>query len=414
MIFRFLILANFLLTFFINNNIQAQAEIDPNLLSVYIECDECDLNFIRKEINFVNFVRDRNDADVHIQSNDADTGGGGERITFTFYGMKIFKGKSDTLFSNISAHDTQEKKRIKLLRTIKLGLIPFVVKTDAANEIDIVFSGNYETKLVQEDPWNHWVFRTSLSSDVDGEKLSNSFDINTSLTATRITEDWKLRIAYSNNYHEQNFKYNNQDITNVSRSHTSFNHIIKSIDEHWSIGAWVYIHSSTYENIKFKTSIAPAVEFNVFPYSDFNSKQLRLNVYVWNKFHNYYEETIYFRTQEYLTETELSATFDYIRPWGAASISASASTHLQKLEKNRFRFSGKISFQLVKGLTFDLNGGYSAIHDQLSIPRSEASLEDVLLEQRELETDYDYWGSFGVSFTFGSIYNNIVNPRFGD
>ncbi len=414
MIFRFLIFTKFLIALFLISDLFAQNEANTSLCSVFIECDECDLNYIREEIKFVNFVRDRNDADIHIQSNEADTGGGGERITFTFYGMKSFYGKNDTLISNISAHDTQEQKRIKLLRTIKLGLIPYLIKTDAAKDIDIVFSGMSDKKLMQEDPWDYWVFRTSLSSDIEGEKLSKSFDINSSLTATRITEDWKFRIAYSNNYHEQNFKYNNQNITNVSRSHTSFNHVIKSIDEHWSVGAWVYIHSSTYENIKFKTSIAPAVEFNVFPYSDFNSKQLRFNVYVWNKFHNYYEETIYFTTQEYLTETELSATFDYIRPWGAASISASASTHLQKLEKNRFRFSGQISFQLMKGLTFDLNGGYSAIHDQLSIPRSEASLEDILLEQRELETDYDYWGSFGVSFTFGSIYNNIVNPRFGD
>lgn len=395
-------------------NLNAQFVSESKLLNVFIECDDCDLNFIREEIKFVNFVRDRNDADIHIQSNGADTGGGGKRITFTFYGMKSFQNEIDTLQSIISAHDTKDQKRIKLLRTIKLGLIPYVIKTEAAKDIDIVFTGNGGNEVKIYDPWDYWVFRTSLSSNINGENLSKSFDLNSSLTATRITEDWKLRIAYSNKYQEQNFKYNNQDITNVSRSHTSFNHIIKSIDEHWSIGAWVYIHSSTYENIKFKTSIAPAIEFNIFPYSDFNSKQLRLNVYVWNKFHNYYEETIYFKTHEYLTETELSATFDYIQPWGAASVSASVSTHLQALEKNRFRFSGKVSFQVVKGLTFDLNGGYSAIHDQFSIPRSEASLEDILLEQRELETDYDYWGSFGVSFTFGSIYNNIVNPRFGN
>jgi len=52
------------------------------------------------------------------------------------------------------------------------------------------------------------------------------------------------------------------------------------------------------------------------------------------------------------------------------------------------------------------------IHDQLSLPAGGATQEEILLHRQELETAYSYWGSMGISYTFGSIYNNIVNPRF--
>jgi len=38
----------------------------------------------------------------------------------------------------------------------------------------------------------------------------------------------------------------------------------------------------------------------------------------------------------------------------------------------------------------------------------------VLLRLRELETQFEYFTSFGLTYTFGSIYNNVVNPRFGN
>jgi len=96
------------------------------------------------------------------------------------------------------------------------------------------------------------------------------------------------------------------------------------------------------------------------------------------------------------------------------STSASFSSHFHDFSKNSFNLSSEISLQLVQGLAFNIDGGYSAVHDQFSLPKSSASLDDVLLQQRELESQYNYWGSIGISYTFGSIYNNIVNPRFGN
>jgi len=51
------------------------------------------------------------------------------------------------------------------------------------------------------------------------------------------------------------------------------------------------------------------------------------------------------------------------------------------------------------------------IHDQLHIPKGDASLEEVLLRRRDLLTTYEYEVNVGFSYTFGSIYNNVVNTR---
>lgn len=62
----------------------------------------------------------------------------------------------------------------------------------------------------------------------------------------------------------------------------------------------------------------------------------------------------------------------------------------------------------------NLYGNYSIIHDQLGLTKGAVSAEEVLLQRKELETQYSYYVSFGGSYTFGSIYNNVVNPRFGN
>ena len=50
----------------------------------------------------------------------------------------------------------------------------------------------------------------------------------------------------------------------------------------------------------------------------------------------------------------------------------------------------------------------------LSLAKSSLTAEEVYQQRRELAKSYSYYGSFGFSYTFGSIFNNIVNSRFGN
>jgi len=53
------------------------------------------------------------------------------------------------------------------------------------------------------------------------------------------------------------------------------------------------------------------------------------------------------------------------------------------------------------------------IRDQLSIPRRGITSEEVLLRLRRLRSGYEYDFQLGLTYTFGSIFNTIVNQRFG-
>ena len=55
----------------------------------------------------------------------------------------------------------------------------------------------------------------------------------------------------------------------------------------------------------------------------------------------------------------------------------------------------------------------SRIRDQLFLPLRGATPEEVLLRLRRLQSGYEYGFRFGLTYTFGSIFSSIVNPRFG-
>ena len=57
-------------------------------------------------------------------------------------------------------------------------------------------------------------------------------------------------------------------------------------------------------------------------------------------------------------------------------------------------------------------GSYERVKDQVSLRKGSISEQEVLLRLQQLATDYDYFLSFGVTYRFGSIFNNIVNTRF--
>jgi hypothetical protein len=82
-------------------------------------------------------------------------------------------------------------------------------------------------------------------------------------------------------------------------------------------------------------------------------------------------------------------------------------------EYNKFKLSGNLSVRLIKGLSLTVDGRYSMVHDQLGLRKGDVSLEELLLRRTELASNYSYQVRIGLSYSFGSVYSNVVNPRFG-
>ena len=100
------------------------------------------------------------------------------------------------------------------------------------------------------------------------------------------------------------------------------------------------------------------------------------------------------------------------QPWGEINFFLYGSNYIPDISKNKLSINNRISLNLFKGLSFNIRGGASIIHDQLSLEKGKISLTERLLNIKEIETSYSYWFGVGLEYTFGSIYNNIVNPRF--
>jgi hypothetical protein len=65
---------------------------------------------------------------------------------------------------------------------------------------------------------------------------------------------------------------------------------------------------------------------------------------------------------------------------------------------------GNLDLRIAKGLSSRVIGSLSSVHGHIYLAREGASLDDILLRQRQLATSYSYVVTFGVTYTFGSIF----------
>ena len=205
------------------------------------------------------------------------------------------------------------------------------------------------------------------------------------------------------------------DIISSDYNSSSFNSlVVKSISDHWSVGGWLELRSSSYNNLDFKSQLMPGIEYDLFPYSESTRRQLRFLYLIGHTYINYTDTTIYDKMEESLWLQTMQIAYQVVQKWGTIDVNIGYSNYLHDWSKNNLNFGGFISLRIAKGLSVRIYGNYSIIHDQLGLVKGGVSPEEVLLRRRELETQYSYYTSFGFSYTFGSIYNNVVNPRFGD
>lgn len=380
---------------------------------IYIDCSSCDIDFFKTEITFVNYVRDSKDAQVHILITTQETGSGGKEHTLTFIGRQDFSGMNDTLKYVSRQSDTEDDIRKGLVQILKTGLVRYVARTPMADKLCITLQEKMEPGLVA-DKWKSWVFSISANGYFNGEKSRNYVSIWGNLSAKRITPNWKVDLYVNGSYNEDKFKIDEQTISSISKSKSFGGSVIKSIDDHWSAGIFGDIFSSTYSNRKFAFEFEPGVEYDLFPYFESTRRQLRFVYWAGPQFSRYNEETIFDKTSELLFRQALSVNLEVKQTWGSVSTRLEGSHYLHDLSKNELELYNELSLRIFKGLFFSISGQVSLVHNQLSLPKGGASYADILLQRSQLATQYYYWTLIGLSYTFGSIYSNVVNPRFGD
>ncbi|MDZ7716933.1 MAG: hypothetical protein U5J95_12035 [Balneolaceae bacterium] len=390
-------------------------------LRVFIDCRRCDDSYIRNEVIFVNFVRDKEDAQLHLLITRQQAGSGSE-FTLQFLGRKTFSGQENILKFNSPSSDTEDDQRRGLVKKVKLGLFPYVSGTDVIDNLEITYNPDVSAPSQQEDdPWNNWIFELNGRMFFDGEESSNNLFLNGGIEAERITQEWKIRTNYNYDYNRREETFtetdslgNQSNVTEVfiTRGQRFDGSVIKSIGSHWAGGIFGEALSSTRNNFDFVLAGGPGIEYNLFPYDEYTEREFTFSYQINPSYRNYADTTIFNKTKEFLVQHQLRSRAEFTQPWGEIEGRANFSAFTQDLSKNRLDINLEIDFRIFRGLSLNFSGRYSLINDQLSVPKGNITDAEQLLDLRERLTGYSYRGSIGIEYTFGSIFNSTVNPRF--
>jgi hypothetical protein len=382
--------------------------IRKDALNVYMEAS----SYIKKEIPYINYVRDRKVADIYIISTQESTGSGGSVTTFFIVGQQKYEGMKDTLKCNISPDETYDMQRAKEVKTLKIGLMRYVAKTPLAQFMNISFSQPL-SETVSSDKWNSWVYSASLNAYTSGQSTYSYGYLFGTLSANRVTAKSKFNSSLGMDLEKDRTTYLDTTYTSTIKDQYGYLSYVKSITGHWSAGASAYIQTSSYSNYDLSIRISPGIEYDIFPYSESTRRILTLLYQVGVEINNYTDETLRFKTKETVGYHSLSGTLSLIQKWGSVSGTLTWSNYLFDWSYYKLRLNTSANIRIFKGLSFNIYGSVASVHNQISLPRGEASLEDVLLRRKMQATEYQFSTSFGLTYTFGSIYNNVVNPRFG-
>ena len=394
------------------------SEPSNNGLAVYLDMGRrVDEDYIRQEIPVVDYVRDRELADVHIMITSHSSGRAGRNYVISIIGERQFEGMNNDLFYWASSTESRHETREGYTQKIKIGLAPYLSNIEGMQEIinleykvDIDPDEDIDPEEA-EDPWKRWIFEVYGGGNFSWEETRSSISFRYGFYADKVTKDWKIRARPYFNYSEDEYLINDTTVTRISHRDGFDGYLIKSLTDHWSAGVFTDMLSSTYHNMDFQIEAAPAIEFSLFPYEEATRRSITFAYGVGGSYNDYIEETIFEKTEETLWGHRLEMSANYRQTWGRVRAGVTGFQHFHDLRSNRLEMYTRINLLLFEGFSLSVRGNFDLINDLVAIPREELSEHEILLEQRRRATDYQFSGSINLSYTFGSDLAGEYNPR---
>ena len=396
---------------------------------VFFDCRgrECDNRYYRTEIAWVAWVRDQRDANVHVIMTSQNTGAGGREYQLDFLGRGMYQDyETRTLYQSLPT-DTQRERLDGVALTLGLGLATFATESGYRNVVQLdglapvgEVNANLDTQPAGvlspddvQDPWKLWVFRVSANGDIESESRQESRELGAGINAFRVTPTW--RQSYNANYrnNRQEFELNDGSRFIDSRYDWGFfARVVYSVAEHWSVGVRSNVGRNTRNNQSLWGQANPAIEYSFFPYEEATRRSMTAFYEVGPVYREYFEETLLGEEEELRGEQALTLQFSQRQPWGNATIRLTGSTYLHDVALNNVSLRGFLSFRITRGLDLNVGASYSRIRDQIFLAGGSLTDEERLLELQTQQTDSRASLNFGLSYQFGSIFNNVVNNRF--
>ena len=396
----------------------AQTTTGSAPLRVFLDCHQsgCGREFFITEMPYVSFTRDRMDALVYLQVTALMTGAGGSQYTLTISGLGPLSGRADTIVTSVAPNTSEDGRRRELARVFKLGLVPYLTASSFAPRLSLVYdappAGEPSLTTVTRDPWDAWIYRMSANGNFGGESRSKNSRISSSLSARRITPDWKLTGGLNASYRESKFAFTDGTSSSYAlRTYGGSARVVRSLSSHWSAGINTDGGATDFSNQKLYLRGSLSAEYNFFPWAEATKNQL-VAIYAAGVQHfRYQERTIYFLDEETRPSHQVVLAGTTRQQWGSVDVQARLSQYLHDGSKQNLSINGSTDLRITRGLSLTLSAFASQVRDQLYLAAGALSRDEVLTQQRALQTSYQYNANVGLSYTFGSIFNSVVNPR---
>lgn len=380
----------------------------------------CDGDFQRTELAFVVFVREPGDADVQALVGSDANGSGGETYTLRLVGRGRFEGRTDAYTIPFAADATDDARRRGLARTLAAGLMPFLAQSGGLGAVTIaaragVAAASEAPAVPVRDPWNRWVFSTTVSGNFNGSENNTSQNTRLYGSASRVTDGLIARVNVNANRDLNRFKVDS--VATVRNEQTSARLgllLARSLDARTTVGGSAAVRTSTFDNTDFAASGYVGIERSLYPYRQSTSRLVTLRYNIGAQYVRYRDTTIYDRTAETLVMQTARLGIDLRQPWGTVGLYTLGGHLLNHPDQYSLTQAASVDVRLFKGFSVGFYGGANLTRDQRNIVRRGASRDDVLLERRALKSGYDYFGGVGMRYTFGSALSGVVNNRFQD
>jgi hypothetical protein len=404
----------------IGTDLSAQATGRPR---VYLDCQGrgCDRNYFRTEIDWVVWVRDQADAQVHIIFTNQSTGAGGQEYVLDYIGRGPYEDYlSQSLYRTIPT-DTERERLDGVTLMIGVGIAHFATQSGFRDLVRLTgllseeegFDPGVLSQEEVDDPWNLWVIRINANGNYNSQSSRRDWRVNSGLNVSRVSPTWKQSYRASFNPQGQTIEFDDREDFVDSRYNYSVNwRASYALAEHVSIGFSGNVGRNTRGNQDFWGQMNPAIEYSVFPFEEATRRSLTAFYEVGPVYRHYFEETLLGKKEETRVEESLRLSFDQRQPWGSAGVDIRASHYMHDLGTNNVSLDGDLSFRVARGLDLNVGGSFSRVRDQYYLSGQDLTDEERLLRLQQEQTDYEARINFGFSYQFGSIYNNVVNNRF--
>lgn len=389
----------------------------PQPPKLFVQCnarDDCYDDYLRTELSFFSFVRDRFLAEVVILVTEQDNGGGGARFTATLSGVGKYTGLTDTLRLDVLQTDTEQTIRTRLAEKLKVALLPFVQHAGLKQAVKVEYPQRDMGEILpQDDPWNYWVFNLGAEGSVEGESQRQFISIDNFFTINRITDKSKWNFDFGYDFEERRFELETGNERVFVDQYGVLGSYVKSLSEHWSAGALGQLEHDKFRNLAFTQRLAPVIEYNIFPFRENTHRQLRVAYQAGGIHLQYILPTVFGRQNELRPYNRLSVIAELAQRWGSLRSVATASAFMDNWRQYRLSIDTDLTWRITKGLGIIMSVEAAQVRDQISLAAAAFDSSTFLLQGQQLPTQFTYELQFGLVFTFGSIHNAVVNPRMG-